>query len=234
MRAAVGAGDHDAVIFTGAGATSAINKLCAALCVRELAAEARMATTGAVSGAAVHSRGGPVVIVGPWEHHSNICCWRDAGATVLRATECVDGSGVDLGALTALLASDTCRQAGLVVGTFSAASNITGQLADVDAITETLHRGNALAVWDYATAAPYVDIQMNPVSDLARKDAIFISTHKFLGGINTPGILVRCWLKPRDVHVILFFSPLFFIAQATWCAFIVCVTAVTTKPVSTT
>lgn len=52
-----------------------------------------------------------------------------------------------------------------IVGCFSAASNISGILADVNAITVTLHKHGALSLWDYATAAPYVEIDMNPVVD---------------------------------------------------------------------
>ena len=36
-------------------------------------------------------------------------------------------------------------------------------LEDVDAVTVLLHRHGALAVWDYASAAPYVAIDMNPL-----------------------------------------------------------------------
>ena len=51
-----------------------------------------------------------------------------------------------------------------LIGCFSAASNITGILVDVDAVTIMLHQHSALAVWDYAAAAPYVEINMNPIS----------------------------------------------------------------------
>lgn len=50
-----------------------------------------------------------------------------------------------------------------MIGCFSAASNITGILTDVDSVTECLHRHGALAFWDYATAAPYVKVDMHPV-----------------------------------------------------------------------
>ncbi|CAN0558357.1 unnamed protein product, partial [Laminaria digitata] len=50
------------------------------------------------------------------------------------------------------------------IGSFSAASNVTGGLEDVDKVTATLHRAGALALWDYATAAPYVRMDMNPVA----------------------------------------------------------------------
>ena len=86
-----------------------------------------------------------------------------------------------------------------LIGSFSAASNVTGVRADVNLITETLHRGNALAFWDYAAAAAYVDVDMNPVvfdedtgalNPYVYKDAIFMSPHKLPGGPGAPGILV--------------------------------------------
>lgn len=49
-------------------------------------------------------------------------------------------------------------------GAFSAASNVTGTLEEVDRVTSILHRAGALAFWDYATAAPYVRVDMNPVA----------------------------------------------------------------------
>ena len=39
-----------------------------------------------------------------------------------------------------------------LIGCFSGASNVTGILTDTNAITACLHRGDALAFWDYATA----------------------------------------------------------------------------------
>ena len=50
----------------------------------------------------------------------------------------------------------------ILIGCFSAASNITGLLNDDIHITAILHSHGALSFWDYATAAPYVDINMNP------------------------------------------------------------------------
>ena len=53
----------------------------------------------------------------------------------------------------------------------------------------------ALAFWDFAAAAPYVRIEMNPRGSQGAdpgiaKDAVFISPHKFIGGPGTPGVLV--------------------------------------------
>ena len=73
-----------------------------------------------------------------------------------------------------------------IICSLNAASNVTGIHTDVDAFSTLVHSYNGLIFWDYATAAPYVKIDMNP-SATAYKDAIFISTHKFLGGPGTPG-----------------------------------------------
>jgi selenocysteine lyase/cysteine desulfurase len=96
------------------------------------------------------------------------------------------------------------RDRPLRIGSFSAASNVTGILSDTRAISVLLHRHGALSFWDFAAAAPYVDIEMqmrgrdgqpaptsaDPDASLAYKDAIFLSPHKFIGGPGTPGVLV--------------------------------------------
>ncbi|EFN84130.1 tRNA 2-thiocytidine biosynthesis protein ttcA [Harpegnathos saltator] len=93
-----------------------------------------------------------------------------------------------------------------MIGCFSAASCITGVLADDVATTLLLHQYGALSVWDYTTAAPYVQIDMNPhlpgVGETAvHKDAIIFAGHKFIGGVQSPGVLVtKRWLLREDVE----------------------------------
>jgi selenocysteine lyase/cysteine desulfurase len=87
------------------------------------------------------------------------------------------------------------RHRPLKIGSFSAASNVTGILTDVEEVAIVLHRHGALSSWDYASAGPYLPIDMNPKppgpdGDLAYKDAVFLSPHKFVGGPQTPGVLV--------------------------------------------
>ena len=43
-----------------------------------------------------------------------------------------------------------------LVGTFSAASNVTGILTDTNAVATLLHRYGALSLWDYATAGRHM------------------------------------------------------------------------------
>lgn len=136
------------------------------------------------------------MFVGPCEHHSNLLPWREIGAQIVRIAETAEGF-LDLQDLEEQLAAHQASQASgrQLIGCFSAASNITGIVTDDVATTLLLHQYNALAFWDYATAAPYVKLDMNPnvpgVSEQSvHKDAIFFSMHKFVGGVQTPGVLV--------------------------------------------
>jgi selenocysteine lyase/cysteine desulfurase len=79
----------------------------------------------------------------------------------------------------------------LRIGSFSAASNVTGIVTDTMRVARVLHEHDALSFWDFAAAAPYVDISMAGDGDpLTRKDAVFLSPHKLIGGPGTPGVLV--------------------------------------------
>jgi selenocysteine lyase/cysteine desulfurase len=144
------------------------------------------------------------VFVGPFEHHSNELPWRESIADVVTIPEDVDGH-IDLAALEASLVSHSDRP--LKIGSFSAASNVTGIISNTCAVADLLHRHGALSFWDFAAAAPYVDIEMHPVCPehpLAAKDAVFLSPHKFVGGPGTPGVLVvrRSLLRNRVPDVV--------------------------------
>ncbi|MDQ7006639.1 MAG: aminotransferase class V-fold PLP-dependent enzyme [Acidobacteriota bacterium] len=184
----VGAGDDDVVIFCGSGATGAINKLIGVLNLRIPAElDARYGLSRRIP---ADER--PVVFIGPYEHHSNELPWRETIADVVVIDEDADGR-IDQQHLERELQSYQHRA--LLIGSFSAASNVTGIVSDTRGISILLHRYGALAFWDFAAAAPYVQIEMNPRHDgaggeLAYKDAIFISPHKFIGGPGTPGVLV--------------------------------------------
>ena len=106
----------------------------------------------------------PVVFIGPYEHHSNELPWRESIADVVTIVEDADGR-VDLAHLEEELERYADRL--LKIGSFSAASNVTGIVTDVDAVATLLHRHGALAFWDYAAAAPYLPIEMNPPAELA-------------------------------------------------------------------
>jgi selenocysteine lyase/cysteine desulfurase len=186
IRDAVGGDDDHAVIFTGSGSTGAIDKLLRILGLHlPSALEERFGLA-----AAIPAKTRPVVFVGPYEHHSNELLWRESIADVVRIPEDSHGR-ID----TAVLEQQLVRHAGrpLRIGSFSAASNVTGLLTDTDTVSELLHRHQAPACWDYAAAGPHLEIRMRGGGHrrpLGYKDAVFLSPHKFPGGPGTPGVLV--------------------------------------------
>lgn len=185
---AVGADDRDVVIFTGSGATGAVNKLLDVMNLRlpsELDRRYRLREQ-------IPADERPVVFIGPYEHHSNELPWRESICDVVTIDEGPDGR-IDLAQLERELSRFGDRP--LKIGSFSAASNVTGIGTNTRAVSSLLHRFGALSFWDFAAAGPYVKIEMNmadsePDGHLVYKDAIFLSPHKFIGGPGTPGVLV--------------------------------------------
>ncbi|MEV4830844.1 aminotransferase class V-fold PLP-dependent enzyme [Micromonospora sp. NPDC049257] len=182
---AVGGTDEHAVLFCGSGATAAVDKLVGLLELRLPAGPAHRHKL--LDGIPVAQR--PVVFVGPYEHHSNELPWRETYADVVVIGADADGH-IDRVELAERLVRYADRP--LRVGSFSAASNVTGILSDADAIAALLHAHGALSCWDYAAAGPYVPIRMGESTPGAAdgKDAVFLSPHKFVGGPQTPGVLV--------------------------------------------
>ncbi len=186
IRRAVRGDDDTVVLFTGSGCTGAIAKLIGILGLRIPSAldDAHHLTEHIPPGER------PVVFIGPYEHHSNELPWRESIADVVTIHEDPDG-GVDPEDLREQLEKYADRP--LRIGSFSAASNVTGIVSDTAGISTLLHEHGALSFWDCAAAAPYVDIEMAPVDParpLSYKDAIFLSSHKLIGGPSTPGVLV--------------------------------------------
>lgn len=185
---AVGGGDGDAVVFCGTGATAAILKMIDILNLRlPRDLEQRYGFQDQIP-----AQERPVVFIGPFEHHSNDLPWRESIADVVVIGEDSDGR-LDLGELERRLVEYGDRS--LKIGSFSAASNVTGIGSKTAEVSILMHRHGGLVFWDFAAAGPYVQIEMNPCADgpnghLAYKDAIFLSPHKFIGGPGTPGILV--------------------------------------------
>lgn len=185
IREAVRGGPDDLVIFCGSGATAAINKLIGIL---ELRVPEGLDRRYRLSGRIPAERR-PVVFVGPYEHHSNELPWRESIADVVVIGEDADGH-IDAGDLREKLVRYSDRP--LLIGSFSAASNVTGILTDTECIAALLHEYGALSFWDYAAAGAYVPIRMvaSAPGRGDHKDAIFLSPHKFPGGPQTPGVLV--------------------------------------------
>ncbi|MES9905777.1 MAG: aminotransferase class V-fold PLP-dependent enzyme [Sedimenticola sp.] len=206
IKQALNAGANGRLIACGYGATAAIDRMQQLVGLKHPAAT-RMVVSRLLQGfageeqaeafAAYCMEHQPVVFVGPYEHHSNEISWRESLATVQEVRLAPDG-GVDLQHLEQLL-TDPAYQGRLRIGSFSAASNVTGMRSPVSAIARLLHRYDALAFFDYAACAPYVEIDMNPPADGAGDaslDAVFISPHKYIGGPGSSGLLMfnsRCY-----------------------------------------
>ena len=202
IKRAVNAGRGGKVVSVGTGSTGAIHKLQEILgvAIPPATLDALRTRLGEALGDEAAQRvvadlreRGPVVFVGPYEHHSNEVTWREGLCTVVEVP--LDASGqVCLDALGRAL--DDPRWAGRAkIGSFSAGSNVTGVLAPVRDLARALHARGAVALFDYAAAGPYVEIDMAPEGDPegdpeGRLDAVFLSPHKFLGGPGACGLLV--------------------------------------------
>ena len=172
-----GGDDRHAVIFTGSGATAGLNRLVRLLGVDQQGPQGTQT----------------LVLIGPYEHHSNILPWRESGAEVVEIPEACEG-GPEMQLLEQQLASSRGR---LVVGSFSAMSNVTGIVTDVVKVTRLLKSYGALSVWDYAGGGPYLPLDMNPDAE-TEIDAIVVSPHKFIGGPGASGVLIlRCDVVSR-------------------------------------
>ena len=187
VREALGGNDEEhALIFCGSGSTAAVDKLVAVLNMRipaDLNDRYHL-------DAAIPPEERPVVFIGPFEHHSNELPWRESIADVVTIHEDADGH-IDLLQLEQRLLEYAGRP--LKIGSFSAASNVTGIVSDTHAIASLLHKHGALSFWDFAASAPYVEVEMSPHRDGDEhdyKDAIFVSPHKLIGGPGTPGVLL--------------------------------------------
>ncbi|GMA15666.1 aminotransferase class V-fold PLP-dependent enzyme [Deinococcus metallilatus] len=180
VKAQLGGDQTCKLVFCGSGSTAAVRRMqdILGLTVPHAHREAVLA--------ALPERDRPVVFVGPYEHHSNEVSWRETIAEVIEVPLCPRGN-LDLDALVRRL-KDPALAGRPKIGSFSAASNVTGLLTDTRTIARVLHAHGAFAFFDFAASAPYVQIDMKP-GQPDGYDAVFLSPHKFVGGPGTPGLL---------------------------------------------
>lgn len=196
----VNAGRNGKLVACGYGSTAAIDKLQQIVGVRlppatkallfSLIRSADGKSDSALIDEVIDKKQ-PVVFLGEYEHHSNELSWREGLATVVKVGLDKEGM-IDLEHLEGLLA-DPAYEGRMKIGSFSAASNVTGILSPVYDIAVLMHKYGGIACFDYAASAPYVPIDMNPPSGEGEDpslDAVFISPHKFLGGPGSVGVLV--------------------------------------------
>ena len=198
IKNCVNAGPDDCVLPCGAGATDAIHKLQEILGVAipprssERVAKALSTTHWFQKKNKAREKleaDSPVVFIGPYEHHSNELSWRESLAEVVTIGLNAEGL-LDLDHLKRELENPLYIGRRLI-GSFSAASNVTGVKTDVSALAKILHAHGAILCLDCAASAPYRRIDMHPTGDEgAHIDAICFSPHKFVGGPGSCGVLV--------------------------------------------
>ncbi len=188
------------IIATGTGSTGAISKFQEIIGLR-LPAATKLIISEILSHSSDKAKGNedlnnlteyfhkrrPVVFVGPYEHHSNDIMWRESIAEVVLINMTSEGT-IDLHDLVQKI-SNPYYKGRFKIGSFSAASNVTGIKTPVYDVARILHKYGCLACFDFAASAPYVKIDMHRDKE-SYFDAIFISPHKFLGGPGSTGILV--------------------------------------------
>jgi selenocysteine lyase/cysteine desulfurase len=169
----VHASEDDVLIFCGSGMTAAVNKLQRIMGLR---VPEQLKPYFHIDDALR-----PVVFVTHMEHHSNHISWLETIATVTIINSDNFGN-VDLNHFKELL--DHYRDRRHKIAAVTACSNVTGIETPYHEIARLIHQYDGLCFVDFACSAPYVDI------DMRQLDAIYFSTHKFLGGPGTPGILI--------------------------------------------
>ncbi|WJX53703.1 hypothetical protein P8452_39670 [Trifolium repens] len=181
IKKCLGGGEGDAIIFCGSGTTAAIKRLqeVMGIAVPSILRERMLRC--------LSKEERWVVFVGPHEHHSNLLSWRQSLAEVVEIG--LDDRGLlDMEALKLHLEAykDMNRP---LLGSFSACSNVTGIYSDTRDIAKLFHRYKGYACFDFAASGPYAEIDMRS-GEIDGYDAVFLSPHKFLGGPDSPGVLL--------------------------------------------
>ncbi|MGB6329716.1 MAG: aminotransferase class V-fold PLP-dependent enzyme [Halarcobacter sp.] len=122
----------------------------------------------------------PLVIVGPYEHHSNEVSYREAFCEIKRVGLTKDGL-VDLEELEEILKKNQDRE---IIGSFCIASNVTGIITCYKDISKILRKYKAKVCFDAAASSPYMNVDCNYY------DVLYVSPHKLLGGPGSCGLLI--------------------------------------------
>ncbi len=179
IKKCVNAGPNDVLIQAGFGMTAVVNKLQRILGLKGCGVLKHKTCLKEVDR--------PVVFISHMEHHSNHTSWYETVCDVV-VVEPDENLLVDPEKLKEQLENYKDRK--LKIGSFSAASNVTGVKPAYYQLAKVMHEHGGLCFVDFAASAPYVEINMHPEDPMEKLDAIFFSPHKFLGGPGTAGILI--------------------------------------------
>jgi selenocysteine lyase/cysteine desulfurase len=142
-----------------------------------------------------------IIYITMYEHYSNHLPWAELQNTLnnieLNIIPLTQNNLIDLKWLNKSIASEynnanynNCLAKNLIICSITACSNITGIIISLNEIRSVLdlypnnENFHKYFFADYACSAPYVKI------DGSILDGIAFSSHKFLGGISCPGVLI--------------------------------------------
>lgn len=162
-----------AILPSGCGATAAIKKFQEILGIYIPPATRKRFKIQS------HSSSRPLVVVGPYEHHSNEVSYREALCDTVRIGLNSDGV-IDLEQLEDVLKTSKHIEK---IGAFCIASNVTGIITPYEKISKILRKYGAIVCFDAAASSPYMNV---PSSFY---DVMFLSPHKLIGGPGSCGLL---------------------------------------------
>ena len=174
LKKLLGLDERFFLIACGQGATVAIKKFQEILGIY-----LPPATRSAIGEANLRAAQLPLVLVSPYEHHSNELSFREGLCDYLRVPLSESGE-IDLLALERILKLNAGRR---IIGSFSAASNVTGIISDYKKISELIRAAGGIVAFDCAALSSHANL------DCDHFDAIFLSPHKLLGGPASCGLL---------------------------------------------
>ena len=163
-----------ALISCGFGSTAAIKKF------QELMGIYIPAKTKALLNLKVKNESLPLVIVGPYEHHSNELSFREGLCEVVRIPLNRDGLFC-MDTLKAVLSENKGRK---IISSMALASNVSGIVIPYDEISYRIRSAGGIVCFDMSSSSAYFDIPSSYY------DVAFLSSHKLLGGIGGSGILI--------------------------------------------
>ena len=174
LKDALGLDERFYLISAGCGATGAIKKFEEIMGLYLPPMSANRLGEERLKGANL-----PLVIVSPYEHHSNEISLREGLCEVVRIPLSKSGE-INFGRLDQLLKINSKRE---IIGSFSAASNVTGIISDYKKIYVMMKRYGATVAFDAASFSSHDNL------DADYFDALFLSPHKLLGGVGSCGLL---------------------------------------------
>lgn len=174
LKDALGLDERFYLICAGCGATGAIKKFEEIMGLYLPPMSANRLGEESLKGANL-----PLVIISPYEHHSNEISLREGLCEVVRIPLSKSGE-INFGRLDQLLKINSKRE---IIGSFSAASNVTGIISDYKKIYVMMKRYGATVAFDAASFSSHDNL------DADYFDALFLSPHKLLGGVGSCGLL---------------------------------------------